>query len=377
MISKPLITFVFGTRPEAIKLAPVILTFISCPKIKIRVVLSGQHREMVSQVLDMFEIKPDKDLNIMKHSQSLTDITSKTLVGLEQEFNQFKPDLVLVQGDTTSAFAAAIASFYAKVPVGHIEAGLRTDDIFNPFPEEINRRLISQLASINFAPTLMSAKNLAASKLIGDIHITGNTVIDALQIISKDLPTINIPNLDWENNKVILTTIHRRENWGANLDSICDGLIKVIKEFDNVIFVIPMHKNKLVREPLKRYLGDLSRVFLLEPFDYKTLLGFMKNCFCILSDSGGIQEEAPSFKKPILILRETTERKEIIDTGKGILIGTDSENILKFVSKLLIDNEFYKSMVVGENPFGDGKSSKRILNICLEKLGINNHVDNI
>ena len=325
---------------------------------------------MVSQVLEIFEIIPDKDLQIMKHDQSLTSITSNTLAGLEVEFREFKPDLVLVQGDTTSAFAASIAAFYIKIPVCHIEAGLRTDDFLNPFPEEINRRLISQLATINFAPTSLTKKNLELSNVMGDIHITGNTVLDALKVFSKDLPLINIPNLDWNNNKVILTTIHRRENWGLNLESICDGLKRVVKKNKNVCLILPMHKNKLVREPLKKYLGDLSQVYLLEPLDYKSLLSVMKNCFCIVSDSGGIQEEAPSFKKPILILREKTERNEIIESGKGILIGTNADNIFNFVEKLLNDKDFYKSMTVGKNPFGDGESSNRILNICLQSLGL-------
>ena len=370
MKNKPLITFIFGTRPEAIKLAPVIIAFEKCSKIKKRVVLSGQHKEMVSQVLEMFNISPDIDLDIMKHNQSLTEITSKTLKGLEEEFKNFPPNIVLVQGDTTTSFAASLAAFYMKIPIGHIEAGLRTNNFFDPYPEELNRRLISQLASFHFAPTLMAEQNLNSSNLLGPIYVTGNTVIDAIKIVEKDLPRIEIPDINWDIKKIILTTIHRRENWGSRLESICQGIKKVIDEHEDVIFLLPMHKNKIVRDPLKKFLGDLPQVFLLEPFDYKSLLSIIKNCFFIMSDSGGIQEEVPSFKKPILILRETTERQEIIDSGKGILVGTNPDNIFKFASKLLTDKNFYESMTTGTNPFGDGNSSERILQICLKNLGI-------
>jgi len=371
MNKKPLVTFIFGTRPEAIKLAPVILKFQNSSEINTRVVLSGQHKEMVDQVMEMFNLKPDKDLNIMQHRQTLSDITSKTLSGLKLEFEKYKPELVLVQGDTTTAFASTLAAFYNQINVGHIEAGLRTYDFYNPFPEEINRRLISQLATFHFAPTELAKNNLLSSNLEGSIYQTGNTVIDALTIVSNNLETINISNIDWINNKVILTTIHRRENWGKNLENICFGIKKTIEIHENVIFIIPMHRNKIVRDSLRKNLSDLKQVFLIEPLDYKSLLSVIKQCYCILSDSGGIQEEAPSFKKPILILRETTERQEIIDSGKGYLVGTNSDNIYKYVNKLIIDKDFYNSMTEGENPFGDGTASGQIFDICLKNLSKN------
>ena len=368
MNKKPLVSFIFGTRPEAIKLAPVILKFKNSSEINTRVVLSGQHKEMVDQVMEMFSLKPDKDLNIMQHGQTLSEITSKTLSGLKLEFDKYKPDLVLVQGDTTTAFASTLAAFYNKINVGHIEAGLRTFDFYNPFPEEINRRLISQLATFHFAPTELAKNNLLLSNLEGSIYQTGNTVIDALNIVSNNLEKINISNIDWINNKVILTTIHRRENWGENLEHICLGIKKIIQIHDDVIFIIPMHRNKIVRDSLQKNLSNLKQVILIEPLDYKSILSVINQCYCILSDSGGIQEEVASFKKPILILRETTERQEIIDSGKGYLVGSNSDNIYKYVNKLIIDKDFYNSMTEGDNPFGDGTASSKILDICLQKL---------
>ena len=369
MNKKLLVTFVFGTRPEAIKLAPVILKFQESSDIKTRLILSGQHKEMVYQVLEIFSLKPDKDLDIMSHGQSLSDITSKTLDGLNLEFKEHRPDLVLVQGDTTTAFASCLAAFYNKIQIGHIEAGLRTFNRYNPFPEEINRRIISQLATLHFAPTDLAKKNLLSSNLQGSIYKTGNTVIDSLNFISSDLEILKIANVDWIKNKVILSTIHRRENWGERLENICSGIKKIIEVHKDVVFIIPMHKNKIIRDSLKNNLNDLEQVILTEPLDYKSILSVIKQCFCILSDSGGIQEEAPSFRKPILILRETTERQEIIDSGKGCLVGTNSKSIYDVVNKLIIDKYFYNSMTKGENPFGDGTASSKILEICLEKLG--------
>lgn len=360
------ICIVLGTRPEAIKLAPVIQQFKNSPFFDTQVILTGQHREMVEQVMRMFDLKADRDLAIMQHQQTLTDITCRSLQGLEDLFKELKPKIVLVQGDTTTAFAAALAAFYQKIPVGHVEAGLRTDDVFNPYPEEANRRLISQLTRLHFAPTTLAAENLVRSGVLGQIHRTGNTVIDALLGVAKRNPECNIPNLDWSKYRTILATVHRRENWGEPLQGIARAFLQILDQFPDTALLLPLHKNPTVREPLQALLGDHPRVFLTEPLDYTELVGAIQRCHLILTDSGGLQEEAPSLGKPVLVLRETTERPEAISAGTAKLVGTDSEIIATSAADLLSNSDAYNAMAMAINPFGDGLAASRILKIVEE-----------
>ena len=365
----PLISIVFGTRPEAIKLAPVVQRFRESNKFRTRVILTGQHKEMVSQVMDMFKISADLDLDLMKPRQSLTHITCSALEGLRKDFQENRPDLVLVQGDTTTAFAAALAAFYEQIPVGHVEAGLRTDNLQNPFPEEANRRLISQIATLHFAPTDRAVENLKKCSVVGDIHMTGNTVIDALIKTALRRDEIEFDGIDWENQRVILVTIHRRENWD-HLDDIVDGIKRVLDGHPNIALILPLHKNPIVREPLTKLFGDHPRVVLTEPLSYRDLVATMYRSTLILTDSGGIQEEAPSLGKPVLVLRKTTERQESIDAGVAILVGTDSNKIYEETNRLLTDDVAYYSMGMNENPYGDGTSSNSIFEYCSKFLGV-------
>ena len=370
MERKPIVTFIFGTRPEAIKLAPVIIKFKSCLSIKTKIILTGQHREMVKIVMDTFGLFEDINLNLMTENQSLADITSKTLIGLEKEFKKNETKLVIVQGDTSTAFSAALAAFYNKIPIGHVEAGLRTNNLFDPYPEEANRRLISEISSLNFAPTNQAKDNLKSSFIRNNVSVTGNTVIDAVNLISEDIKLPNIKNINWEKDRVLIATIHRRENWGARLEEIAKGLLLIINKYQNILILIPLHKNKLVRDPIIKILGEHSRAILLEPLEYREFIGAMKGCFFILTDSGGLQEEASAFSKPVLVLRDTTERQEAVDLGLAKLVGTNAHSILKEAS-LLIDNpEVFRQMTRAKNPFGDGKASKKILDECLKFLDL-------
>jgi UDP-N-acetylglucosamine 2-epimerase (non-hydrolysing) len=357
------ICIALGTRPEAIKLAPVIQLFKNSPTFDAQVILTGQHREMVEQVMRMFDLKADRDLAIMQHQQTLTDITCRSLQGLEALFAELQPEMVLVQGDTTTAFAAALAAFYQKIPVGHVEAGLRTDDVFNPYPEEANRRLISQLARLHFAPTSVAAANLERSGVLGEIHQTGNTVIDALLSVAKRSPECKIPDLDWSKYRTILATVHRRENWGEPLAGIARAFLQILDKFSDTALLLPLHKNPTVREPLKALLGGHPRVFLTEPLDYAELVGAIQRSYLILTDSGGLQEEAPSLGKPVLVLRETTERPEAISAGTAKLVGTNSEVIAAEAAELLSNSTAYNAMAMAINPFGDGWAADRILQI--------------
>lgn len=363
MLNQFHVCITLGTRPEAIKLAPVIHTFQNSPLFKTSVVLTGQHREMVEQVMRLFELKADYDLEIMKPKQTLTEITCNSLIGLENLYKEIKPDLVLVQGDTTTAFAAALAAFYQQIPVGHVEAGLRTDNLFNPFPEEANRRLVSQIAQLHFAPTSASVANLQTSGVKTGIHNTGNTVIDALLYVSGRSPQCEIQGLDWASHRVILATVHRRENWGQPLEQIMQAWLQILTDFPDVALVLPMHLNPVVREPLKATLGNHPRIFLIEPLDYEQLVGAMQRCYLIMSDSGGLQEEAPSLGKPVLVLRTTTERPEAVAAGTSKLVGTETIDIVAAASKLLGDRQAYEQMANIANPFGDGQSSQRILEL--------------
>jgi UDP-N-acetylglucosamine 2-epimerase (non-hydrolysing) len=357
-----------GTRPEAIKLAPVIQVFRNSPNFQAKVVLTGQHREMVDQVMQLFALSADHDLAIMQTKQTLTDITCRSLQGLESLLQELQPQLVVVQGDTTTAFAAALAAFYQKIPVGHVEAGLRTDDLFNPYPEEANRRLISQITQLHFAPTTLAVENLNRSGVMGTIHHTGNTVIDALLAIAQRQPGCNIPNLEWSNYRVMLATVHRRENWGQPLLDIAHGFLKILDQFPDTALLLPLHRNPVVREPLQTLLSQHPRVFLTEPLDYADLVGAIQQCTLVLTDSGGLQEEAPSLGKPVLVLRETTERPEAVTAGTARLIGTDSMQIFTAAAELLTSKEAYSAMANAINPFGDGHASERILQIVEQYL---------
>ena len=358
------VSIVLGTRPEAIKLAPVIQAFRAADDIQTRVVLTGQHREMVTQVMDLFGLQADHDLALMAPKQTLTHITCGALQGLQEEFERHRPDLVLVQGDTTTAFASALAAFYGQIPVGHVEAGLRTDDIFDPYPEEANRRLISQLALLHFAPTEVSARNLAASGVVGETLTTGNTVIDALLLMAQQAPPLQIPGLDVARHRLILATVHRRENWGDRLQDIGRGFLEVLERFPDTALLLPLHRNPTVREPLQALLGNHPRAFLTEPLDYDKLVAAMRAATLLLTDSGGLQEEAPALGKPVLVLRRTTERPEAVDAGTAKLIGTDSADILRETALLLENSAAYEAMARAHNPFGDGQASARILECC-------------
>ena len=358
------VCIVLGTRPEAIKLAPVIQAFQAADDFQTRVVLTGQHREMVTQVMELFGITADHDLALMAPKQTLTHITCSALQGLQEEFERHRPDLVLVQGDTTTAFASALAAFYGQIPVGHVEAGLRTDDIFDPYPEEANRRLISQLALLHFAPTHVSARNLAASGVVGETVTTGNTVIDALLLMAQKAPPLEMPGLDFERQRVILATVHRRENWGERLQDIGRGFLEVLERFPDTALLLPLHRNPTVREPLQALLGEHPRAFLTEPLDYDRLVAAMRGATLLLTDSGGLQEEAPALGKPVLVLRRTTERPEAVDAGTAKLIGTDSADIVRETALLLESSAAYEAMARAHNPFGDGQASARILESC-------------
>ncbi len=368
MARLPRVTIVLGTRPEAIKLAPVIQEFRACKSLETRVVLTGQHREMVSQVMDLFGLSADLDLNLMTPRQTLTHVTCAALQGLRDDFQAFPPNLVLVQGDTTTAFAAALSAFYEQIPVGHVEAGLRTDNLLDPFPEEANRRLISQIAHLHFAPTKQSEANLQASGVVGRVLLTGNTVIDALLRMSERAPTLSDLSIDWDAQRVILATVHRRENWGERLKNIADGILRVLDSHPDTVLLLPLHRNPTVREPLQELLGDHPRVVLTEPLDYDRLVAAMKGCTLLLTDSGGLQEEAPALGKPVLVLRETTERPEAVEAGTARLVGTDPTTIHREASLLLENSEAYNAMAKAVNPFGDGQASGRILEAALELL---------
>lgn len=369
--SAPQICITLGTRPEAIKLAPVIQQFQRCGIFDTHVILTGQHLEMVDQVMRLFQLTPNRNLEIMQAKQTLTDITCRSLAGLESLFQEIKPELILVQGDTTTAFSATLAGFYQKIPVGHVEAGLRTDDMFNPYPEEANRRMISQLARLNFAPTAKSVENLKNSGIVGEIHHTGNTVIDALLAVAQQKPKCEVKGLDWDKYRTILATVHRRENWGEPLVNIAKGFLQILDTFPDTALLLPLHRNPTVREPLQAWLGNHPRVFLTEPLDYSELVGAIARCYLLLTDSGGLQEEAPSLGKPVLVLRETTERPEAVEAGTAKLVGTNPQTIFTTASQLLSDGRVYQEMATAINPFGDGHAAERILAIVKDflKLG--------
>lgn len=363
MANRKQVCIILGTRPEAIKLAAVIEVFRHSPTFDTQVILTGQHREMVEQVMQLFDLTADQNLEIMQAGQSLTDITCRSLRGLEAVFQQSKPDLVIVQGDTTTAFAAAMAAFYQQIPVGHVEAGLRTDDLSNPYPEEANRRLISQVTQLHFAPTTLATENLQRSGVVGEIHLTGNTVIDALLAVAKRQPECNVSGLDWGKYRTLLATVHRRENWGEPLQGIAQGFLQILDKFPDTALLLPLHRNPTVRKPLQALLGNHPRVFLTEPLDYAELVGAIGRSHLLLTDSGGLQEEAPSLGKPVLVLRETTERPEAVAAGTAKLVGTDPAEIFAAATDLLSNPAAYQAMATAINPFGDGRAAERIFQI--------------
>lgn len=375
---------VFGTRPEAIKMAPLIKRLNASPLINNKICVTGQHKHMLDSVLELFDITPDYDLEIMTKNQSLSSITAKTLIGMESVFKQYKPNLVLVHGDTTTTLTASLSSYYHKINIAHVEAGLRTGNINSPWPEEANRKLTGGLAHLHFAPTETARINLLNEDILPEfIHVTGNTVIDALSEMSKkiDLDSVLRSKLQKEfsytsaGQKMILVTGHRRENFGDGFERICHALIKIAKAFPAVNIVYPVHLNPAVQEPVHRLLSGLKNIFLIPPVDYISFIYLMKCSYLILTDSGGIQEEAPSLGKPVLVMRETTERPEAIHAGTAQLIGTDVEKILTEVSQLLVDDYRYSRMAEAKNPYGDGHASDRIVKI-ITRLNEKNSVSN-
>lgn len=367
---------VFGTRPEAIKMCPLVLEMGKYPDyIEPIVAVTAQHREMLDQVLELFNIKPDYDLNIMASGQTLYDITTRALTGLKEVIEEAKPDMVLVHGDTTTTFAGALAAFYAQVPVGHVEAGLRTGNKYSPYPEEMNRKLTGSIADMHFAPTSTSKANLLKENVDPEtILVTGNTVIDALQTTVKadyEFADAEFNKIFARGNRLILMTTHRRENLGEPMRNVYKALRKVLETHTDVESIFPVHKNPKVREIVQEELGGLDRVHLIEPMDYEPFANLMGKVDIVLTDSGGIQEEAPALGKPVLVLRDTTERPEAVDAGTVKLIGTAYEDVLRETNLLLDDSAHYKKMAEAANPYGDGKACERIIRAILQKNGFN------
>lgn len=364
---------IFGTRPEAIKMAPLVKELQKREEIDSRVCVTAQHREMLDQVLDLFEIKPDFDLNIMKTRQTLTGITNKVLEGLEKVFSSEKPDMILVHGDTTTTFAGGLAAFYQQIKVGHVEAGLRTFDKYFPFPEEMNRKLTGALSDLHFAPTSGSKNNLLTEGINEDsIKITGNTVIDAMEHTVDDdyvFENEELNKIDFDNKKIIMITAHRRENWGVGIENICDSLAKIVEENENVELVYLVHLNPVVKDVVYGKLGDKDRVHLLPPLDTKETHNLMNKCYMVMTDSGGLQEEAPHLGKPVLVLRNVTERPEAVEAGTVKLVGTDIDTIIKEANSLINSEEDYNKMSKAINPYGDGKASKRIVDTIVNYFG--------
>lgn len=367
---------VFGTRPEAIKMAPLALALAADERFDAKVCVTGQHREMLDQVLDLFDIQPEFDLNIMKPGQDLTDVSTAILQGMKNVFSDFKPDMVLVHGDTATTFATSLAAYYQQIPVAHVEAGLRTGNLYSPWPEEGNRKLTGALAQLHFAPTTNSRDNLLKEGIAADrIIVTGNTVIDALLDVMKRL------DVDQElfakaaepgafldpARKLILVTGHRRESFGGGFERICQALMEVAQQHPKVDIVYPVHLNPNVREPVNRLLSGIGNIYLIEPLDYLPFVHMMSRAHIILTDSGGIQEEAPSLGKPVLVMRDTTERPEAVAAGTVKLVGSDTANIVRALNHLLLDPEAYKTMSFAHNPYGDGRACQRIIDTLLGK----------
>ncbi|PLV59786.1 non-hydrolyzing UDP-N-acetylglucosamine 2-epimerase [Thermotoga sp. KOL6] len=364
---------VFGTRPEAIKMAPLLKKLEEEPSIESIVCVTAQHREMLDQVLEVFQLEPDFDLNIMKERQSLVDVTVNALKGLSPLLMETKPDIVLVQGDTTTTFAGALAAFYQKIPVGHIEAGLRTNDRYSPFPEEINRRIVGVLATLHFAPTRRNKENLLKEHVIGKVYVTGNTVIDALKYTVQEHYVFKnevLRDIDFSDGRYILLTSHRRENLGKPLENICKAVKRIVEEFEDVKVIYPVHMNPEVRRIVFPMLGNVEKVILIDPIDVIDMHNLMARCYLVMTDSGGLQEEAPALGKPVVVLRKETERPEAIEAGVAVLGGVEEEKIFEVTKRILNDKRVYRSMAKAVNPFGDGKASERIVKAILHEFDL-------
>lgn len=360
---------VFGTRPEAVKMAPLVKELEKYEEIESLVCVTAQHREMLDQVLELFDIKPDYDLDIMKQRQTLTGITNRVLEGLDTVFEEAKPDIVLVHGDTTTSFAAALAAFYKQIKVGHVEAGLRTYNKYEPFPEEMNRKLTGSLADLHFSPTPLAKENLLREAVNDEhIYVTGNTVIDALKTTVEadyEFAVEELNAIDYTNKRIITMTAHRRENLGEPLHNICEAIKQVLLENEDTELVYAVHKNPAVRDVAFGVLGAMPRVHLVEPLDLKDMHNLMKRSYLVLTDSGGLQEEVPSLGKPVLVLRNVTERPEGIEAGTLKLAGIEKDTIYRLTTELLENNELYSKMAQAKNPFGDGEASRRIVEAIL------------
>lgn len=382
------VLLVFGTRPEAIKMCPLVKEFQKYPEtFRTMVCVTGQHREMLDQVLRIFDVTPDFDLNIMKQGQDLFDVTARVLVGMRHVLDEVRPDVVLVHGDTTTSAAAALAAFYRQIPVGHVEAGLRTHDIYSPWPEEMNRQITGRIAAYNFAPTLLSAKNLKDEKAQGQIYVTGNTVIDALHMVVDKLKndtTLAVKQREIlktagydaarlsNGKKLVLITGHRRENFGEGFINMVTAMKDLSERYPEVDFVYPMHLNPNVRKPIHEVFGEdltsYKNFFFIEPLQYLEFVYLMEKCTIVLTDSGGIQEEAPGLGKPVLVMRDTTERPEALEAGTVELVGTDYNLIVNEVTKLLTDAGAYTAMSKATNPYGDGHACERIIEYILQRI---------
>ncbi len=364
---------IFGTRPEAIKMAPLVQELQNRPGITSICCVTAQHRQMLDSVLDIFHLKPDYDLNIMEPRQTLSTITTKCLLGMEEVLEQAKPDLVLVHGDTSTTFAGALAAFYHQVKVGHVEAGLRTWDKYSPFPEEMNRKLVGDIADLHFCPTRSNVANLAREDITDGVFITGNTVIDALKTtVVKDyhFSTELLNQLDYEHKKLILVTCHRRENYGQPMANIMTALRRVAESFEDVELVYPVHLSPVVREAAAKYLSGHQRIHLIDPLDVEEMHNLMARSYLVMTDSGGLQEEAPALGRPVLVLRRETERPEAVEAGTVKIAGTEEETIFRMASELLTDEKAYHEMAHAVNPYGDGFACRRIVDAIEWQFGL-------
>ena len=354
---------VFGTRPEAIKMAPLVKALARCPDLESICCLTGQHREMLDSVMEIFNLRGDFDLNIMEQRQTLSTITTKTLLGMEQVMEQCRPDMILVHGDTSTTFAGALAAFYHQVPVGHVEAGLRTYDKYSPFPEEMNRTLVGDIADLHFSPTKANAENLRREGIRGEIFVTGNTAIDAMGYTVKEgrrFQTALLNDLDFEHHRIITVTCHRRENYGRPMEEILSAIAEVVRTHADVEVVYPVHLSPVVRECAQRYLGGKDRIHLIDPVDVEEMHNLLARCYMVMTDSGGLQEEAPALGKPVLVMRRETERPEAIAAGTAKLAGVTYDGVLAEANRLLDDPAAYQAMAKAVNPYGDGHACERI-----------------
>lgn len=364
---------VFGTRPEAIKMAPLVKELARCPMIESISCLTGQHRQMLDSVMEIFDLKGDYDLDIMEKSQTLSTITTKTLLGMDRVIDEVRPDMILVHGDTSTAFSGALSAFYHQVPIGHVEAGLRTWDKYSPFPEEMNRTLIGDMAELHFSPTVSNAENLRREAIRGEIFITGNTAIDAMSYTVRDDYVFKTPllnELDLDNKRVIAVTCHRRENYGKPMEDIMRAIADIVQLHEDVEVVYPVHLSPVVRECAQKYLSGKARIHLIEPIDVQEMHNLIARCYMVMTDSGGLQEEAPALGKPVLVLRKETERPEAIEAGTVRLAGVNYHDIVAMANELLDDKTVYAAMAKAANPYGDGFASKRITEAILWHFGL-------